>query len=75
MTRRGGVPFPYRCSCQKPVRRHRESPHPVRAAQRLGAGTSQQVDDVREEDEADDGEKHQHQDVHHDGDAAGGDGR
>lgn len=34
---------------------------------------SQQVDDVREEDQADDGEKHQHQYVHHDGDAGGGD--
>lgn len=29
--------------------------------------SSQHVDDVREEDEANDGEKHQHQNVHHDG--------
>lgn len=53
----------------------RESPHPVRAAQWLEAGASQQVDDVRQEDEADDGEKHQHQYVHHDGDGAGRDGQ
>lgn len=45
------------------------------AGQRTGAASSQQVDDVGEEDEADDGEEHQHQNVHHDGDAAGGDGR
>lgn len=31
------------------------------------ARSSQQVDDVGEEDEAYDGEKHQHQNVHHDG--------
>lgn len=36
--------------------------------------SSQQVDDVGEEDEADDGEKHQHQNVHHDGNTVG-DGR
>lgn len=45
------------------------------AGQRTGAASSQQVDDVGEEDEANDGEEHQHQNVHHDGDAAGGDGR
>lgn len=44
------------------------------AGQRTGAASSQQVDDVGEEDEANDGEEHQHQNVHHDGDAAGGDG-
>lgn len=60
----GEVPFPYRCSCSRPARRDRGSRRPVREQ-------SQQVDDVREEDEADDGEKHQHQNVHHDGGAAG----
>lgn len=34
------------------------------------AGSSQQVDDVGKEDEAYDGEKHQHQNVHHDGNTA-----
>lgn len=42
---------------------------PPRAAER-GASASQQVDDVGEEDEAHDGEKHQHQNVHHDGNTA-----
>lgn len=45
------------------------------AGQRTADASSQQVDDVGEEDEANDGEEHQHQNVHHDGDAAGGDGR
>lgn len=41
---------------------------------RVRAGSLQQVDDVGKEDEAHDGEKHQHQNVHHDGNT-GRDGR